>query len=166
MGLAITDVATADLLHQLNQRFSIDGPLEEMVVIQKEFGVFSPKNSLKQAFRLLHIVPSDFKQRRYWYLFLEGLKKYSSDKEGVSGHDRILEAYQSNLESKEPLPVHMTTHKAADDKRILVSRGNPVIYETQAYLCISIPTVPADVGRAARAKAKAKGKVKAKAKKK
>lgn len=160
MGLAITDITTADMLYQLNSRFSIDEPLSEMVVIQKEFGVFSSKYSLKQAFRVLHIVPADFKQRRLWFLFLEGLGKYTSDKAGVTGHDRIREAYRSNLESDNPLPVFMTTHRSSEDKRVLVKRDRPIIYEAQDYVCISIPTTPAEVGRAARAKAKAKAKAK------
>ncbi len=32
--------------------------LQEMVKIQREFGVFSRRYTLRQAFRLLHIVPA------------------------------------------------------------------------------------------------------------
>jgi hypothetical protein len=131
MGLAITDITTADMLYQLNSRFALDDPLREMIAIQKDFGVFSDKYSLKQAFRVLHIVPADFRERRLWFLFLDGLKKYTSDRDGVSGHDRIRDAYCSNLESDKPLPVFMTTHRSSDDRRILVKRDRPIIYETQ-----------------------------------
>ena len=143
MGADITDTTTADVLFQLNNRFAPCGPLEEMVAIQKEFGVFSERYSLKQAFRVLHIVPDNLTERRFWFVFLEALKNYISDQDGVSGHDRIVKAYQENLESAAPLPVHTTTHRLADDRRILVTRGNPIIYETQEYLTISIPTKPA-----------------------
>ncbi len=157
MGAAITDTTTADVLYQLNKRFSEGGPLQEMVVIQKEFGVFSEKYSLKQAFRILHIVPNDFTERRFWFLFLDALKTYTSDQDGVSGHDRIVKAHQENLESDLPVPVYTTIHRAADDKRVTVTRDRPVIYETQEYLVVSIPTVPAtESGRAARVAARKK----------
>src|SRR3954466_11127868 len=120
MGVYITDTSTADVLFLLNRRFGPGHAIEEMVVVQKEFGVFSENFTLKQAFRVLHIVPEDFTERRFWYAFLEALKNYVSDREGVSGHDRIVQAYQENLEGGAPLPVHTTTHKLAEDRRILV----------------------------------------------
>lgn len=153
MGAYITDTNTADVLFQLNNRFAPGAALEEMVTIQQEFGVFSEDYTLKQAFRVLHIVPGDFTERRFWFMFLEALKNYSSDMDGVSGHDRIVKAYRDNLLSDHPLPVHTTTHKLEDDKRILVSHGQPIIYDTQEYLIISIPTKPAAVSLAARSRA-------------
>ena len=113
------------------------------MVIQKEFSVFSERYSLKQAFRILHIVPADFTERRFWFVFLEALKNYKSDQDGVNGHDRIREAHKGNLESPRPQPVYTTTHRLADDPRVKVSQGYPIIYETQEYLTISIPTKPA-----------------------
>src|SRR5690349_19962772 len=74
IGAVITDTTTADILHQRNSRFSDGGPQQEMVVIQKEFRVFSDQYSLKHAFRVLHIVPKDFTERRFWFLFLDALK--------------------------------------------------------------------------------------------
>src|SRR6266436_3702313 len=145
MGVYITDTSTADVLFQLNNRFAPGPPLEEMIIIQDEFRVFSEDYSLKQAFRVLHIVPADFTERRFWFAFLEALKNYVSDEDGVSGHDRIVNAYQENLESEHPVPVHTTTHKLSDDRRIRVTRGQPIIYEAQEYLIISIPTKPAAV---------------------
>ena len=43
MGIYITDTSTADVLFQLNRRFGPGPAIEEMVVIQKEFGIFSEK---------------------------------------------------------------------------------------------------------------------------
>ena len=94
-------------------------------VIQKEFGIFSDKYTLKQAFRVLPIVPEDFTERRFWFAFLEALKNYVSDREGVSGHDRIVQAFPGNLESDAPLPIYTTTHKLSDDRRILVDAEIP-----------------------------------------
>ena len=161
MGIAISDFSTADILFQLNTRFGPGHPIKEMVAIQKDFKVFSSKYSLKQAFRVLHIVPADFLERRRWLVYLELLKKYESDQKGVSAHDRIRSAYQDNLESKTPLPVYTTTHLLSKDRRVKVTQGQPIIYETQSYLVISIPTLAKEKGQAARAakkRRKAKGK--------
>jgi hypothetical protein len=151
MGIAISDFSTADILFQLNSRFGPGDPIGEMADIQKDFGVFSSDYSLKQAFRVLHIVPADFLERRAWFVFLELLKKYESDQDKVSGHDRIRSAYQDNLESKKPLPVYTTTHLMSEDKRVRVTRGQPIIYEKQYYVVISIPALPKEDGAAARA---------------
>ena len=159
MGIAISDFSTADILFQLNTRFGPGQPLREMVAIQKDFKVFSSKYSLRQAFRVLHIVPKEFPERRRWFVYLELLKKYSSDQKGVSAHDRIRSAYQDNLESKKPLPVYMTTHLLSKDRRVKVTQGQPIIYEAQSYLVISIPTLAKEKGQAARAaKKRRKGK--------
>jgi hypothetical protein len=80
------------------------------------------------------------------YAFLDGLRGYPSDRDGVNGHDRILQAYKENLESATPLPVHHTYHRSADDRRVLVTQGRPVIYEDQDYVVISLPTIPARAG--------------------
>jgi hypothetical protein len=158
MGIAISDFSTADILFQLNNRFGPGNPIREMAVIQKDFGVFSSDYSLLQAFRVLHIVPADFLERRAWFVFLELLKKYKSDQDDVSGHDRIRSAYQGNLESKKPLPVYTTTHLMSEDKRVRVTRGQPIIYEKQYYVVISIPTLPKEDGEAARAAKKRRRK--------
>src|SRR5215831_15422139 len=126
MGAYITDTSTADVLFQLNNRFGPGAPLDEMVTIQKEFSVFSERYSLKQAFRILHIVPADFTERRFWFVFLEALKNYKSDQDSVNGHDRIREAHKGNLESPRPQPVYTTTHRLADDPRVKVSQGYPI----------------------------------------
>jgi hypothetical protein len=158
MGVYITDTSTADVLFKLNRRFGPGPAIEEMVVIQKEFGIFSEKYTLKQAFRVLHVVPEDFTERRFWFAFLEALKNYVSDREDVSGHDRIVQAYQENLESTAPLPVHTTTHKLTEDRRILVDvESYPIIYEERKYVTISIPTKPAAESLSARQAARRGG---------
>lgn len=142
MGGFIAHAATLDVTHQLNERFSSGQPLAEMVAIQREFRIFSGEYSLQQAFRLLHIVPEDLDERRGWILFLDRLKRYASDQKGVSGHDRIVRAYRENLDSRKPLPIFTTDHRAADDNRVLVSRGRPIVFDDQDYIVISIPTKP------------------------
>jgi hypothetical protein len=143
MGMLMKDSTTADILYQLNSRFGPGDPIAEMVAIQAEFHLFSRNYSLRQAYRVLHIVPADFNERAKWFRFLDRLKDYQSDQPGVSGHDRIVKAYQENLESSGALPVYMTTHKAAEDRRVTVERARAVVHEAQEYLVISIPTRPA-----------------------
>jgi hypothetical protein len=143
MGDITRDDTVAEIQYQMNRRFAPGEPLQEMVAIQKEFRIFSEQYSLKQAYRLLHIVPGDFRERERFFRYLDLLKSYASDQEGVSGHDRIVRARQENLESDEPLPMFVGTHLAADDNRVTVSRGRPVPHEAQDYIIISMPTVPA-----------------------
>jgi len=143
MGSYVKDETVAEIQHQRNSRFRSGQPLQEMVQIHKEFGLFSGRYSLKQASQILNIVPSDFDERRRMYIFLDQLKDYDSDLDGVSGHDRIVKAYRENLESDTPLPVYHTYHRYADDRRVLVTRDRPIVYENQEYLVISLPTTPA-----------------------
>jgi hypothetical protein len=144
MGDITRDDTVREIQFQMNSRFAPGEPLREMVAIQKEFRIFSEQYSLKQAYRLLHIVPGDFRERERYYKYLDLLKRYPSDQEGVSGHDRIVRARQENLESEAPLPMFIQTHLAARDSRVTVAIGRPIPHETQEYVVISIPTVPAE----------------------
>jgi hypothetical protein len=146
MGIAINDSTTLDILVQLNKRFEPEG-LPEMVALQREFKIFSAKHSLQSSFALLGIVPLDWSERRRWYRFLEELKTYQSDLANVSGHDRIIKAFKDDLGAKEPLPVSFSCHKAADDPRVTVSKGLPIIFSLDTYVIVSIPTTPGRVAR-------------------
>jgi hypothetical protein len=149
MGMAIKDSTTLDILVQLNRRFEPEG-LTELVALQIEFQVFSAKHGLKSSFALLGIVPQDWSERRRWYRFLDLLKTYPSDLAGVSGHDRIIKAFVDDLEAKGPLPLSFRCHNAADDPKVIVSTGNPIIFSLDKYVIVSIPTTP---GREARQQA-------------
>jgi hypothetical protein len=142
MGDMLRDPATANVIYQHNTRFGPGDPLREMAAVHKEFGVFSDQRSLRQAYRALHIVPEDFADRRKWFRFLDSLKDYTSDRNGVNGHDRWMQAIRENLESSQPLPMHMTTHLARDESRLTVKRGRAVPHENQDYIIVSIPTIP------------------------
>jgi hypothetical protein len=149
MGAMIKDSTTLDIVVQLNKRFEPDA-LTEMVELQREFGVFSLRHSLQQSFALLGIVPADWSERRRWYKFLEFLKTYSSDLSSVNGHDRVIKAFQDNLESEKPLPISIVCHAASDDARVTVSEGRPVVFSLDTHVMVSIPTTP---GREARKQA-------------
>src|ERR1022692_2742217 len=105
MGSITRDDTVREIQYQMNSGFPPGEPLQEMVAIQKEFRIFSENYSLRQAYRLLHIVPHDFRERERYFKYLDLLKNYPSDQHGVSGHDRIVRARQENLESDAPLPM-------------------------------------------------------------
>jgi len=142
MGRSINDHDTLTVLGQLNFRFGAGDAIAEMAGLQKAFDVFSPDHDLRQAFSLLGIGPTDWKQKERWQRFLHVLKKYKSDKAGQSGHDRVVTALQENLQSKNPMPVFFTVHPAKQDEGIRVSVGRPVVFIEQDHLTISIPTTP------------------------
>jgi hypothetical protein len=150
MGAMIKDNTTLDILVQLNRRFEAPDAISEMVALQKEFVVFSTKHHLRESFALLGIVPADWGERRRWYRFLELLKSYGSDLPGVNGHDRVIKAFVDDLESEHPIPVSIRCHSAANDPRVTVSRGQPVVFSLDEYVMVSIPTTP---GREARRQA-------------
>jgi hypothetical protein len=142
-----------DDMYQLSTRFDPEH-LSEMVALQKEFKVFSPKHSLRQSFALLGIVPGDAKERQGWYRFLDFLPKYKSDQPNVNGHDRMVKAIQKNLESKTPLPMAMICHAANDDLQLTVSQGRPYVFSAEDHIIISIPTTPRGQPRPRAAKTK------------
>ncbi|BAM92247.1 conserved hypothetical protein [Bradyrhizobium oligotrophicum S58] len=149
MGAMIKDSTTLDIVVQLNRRFDAEA-LAEMVELQREFGVFSRAHGLQQSFALLGIVPSDWSERRRWYKFLDFLKTYPSDIASVNGHDRVIQAFKDDLECERPLPVSIVCHSAAEDPRVTVTQGRPIIFSLDTHVIISIPTTP---GREARKQA-------------
>ncbi|CAL79738.1 hypothetical protein BRADO6086 [Bradyrhizobium sp. ORS 278] len=92
-------------------------------------------------------MPQDWTERRRWYRFLEHLRTYPSDIAGVNGHDRVIRAFKDDLESEKPLPVSIVCHSAAQDPRVTVSNGRPVVFSLETHVIVSIPTTP---GREAR----------------
>jgi hypothetical protein len=141
MGSMIKDSTTLEILVQLNKRFDAES-LPEMVELQKEFEVFSKKHSLQQSFALLGIVPTDWSERKRWYKFLEYLKTYPSDLPEVSGHDRVIKAFKDGLEVEKPIPISIKCHSAAEDPRVTVANGRPVVFTLETHLIVSIPTTP------------------------
>lgn len=142
MGAMINDSTTYEILVLLNTRLGPGDAIVEMVALQKEFNVFSPKHSLRESFSLLNIVPADRVERGRWLKFLDHLKTYTSDKAGVNGHDRIVSAIRSDLQSAQPLPVCFKAHSAKADPRVTVTQGTPLIFSEDQYVVISIPTTP------------------------
>jgi hypothetical protein len=141
MGSMIKDSTTLEILVQLNKRFDAES-LPEMVELQKEFEVFSSRHSLQHSFALLGIVPTDWAERKRWYKFLEYLKTYPSDLTNVNGHDRVVKAFKDGLEIAKPIPISIKCHSAAEDSRVFVEEGRPVVFTIETHLIVSIPTTP------------------------
>lgn len=147
MGAFIRDETTRDVLDLLNKRFGPDG-IKEMVELQKEFDIFSPDHPLEQSFKLIGIEPSDRAERQRWYTFLGRLKKYASDIANVNGYDRVIQAFRQAL-TQGSLPVFVGVHTMKDNPRVTFSSegSTPLIYSTQPYRVLSIPTKPSQVAR-------------------
>ena len=144
MGGLVGDSATRDVIAQINARFEAGEAIEEMAALQKEFKIFSPKHSLYDSWLVLNIKASDPNERTRWRDWAEKYMKRSvpSDLKGVNGHDRLVRAYQENLESRRPLPMHYKHHLAKDDPRVLISRGKGPLHSLADHIVMSIPIKP------------------------
>jgi hypothetical protein len=69
-------------------------------------------------------------------------EKVPSDLKDVNGHDRLVRAYQENLESSKPLPMCYVHHLAKDDPRVLVSTGKGPLFSVVDHIVTSIPIKP------------------------
>jgi hypothetical protein len=157
MGALVSDTEVGGIFEQLNKRFEPGHALTEMQALQKEFEVFKPGRDLKKSLGLLNIGPiNNWKERRGFYKFLDGLKKAPSDRKGVNGHDRLAGALAEHLATPGANPIHFTCHSAKDDARlkVLTQRRNPLVYSTQEYLTISLPLLPVEKDKAKRKAAK------------
>jgi hypothetical protein len=154
VGMMLQDSTALDLLYQLNRRFEPGDPIDEMVALQMQFKVFSPEHSLRDSYNLLNIKPADQRERKRWYRALEHLRTYDSDMAGVNGHDRLIRAYQENLESRHSRPMFTTCHSAKTDPKVVVTISRPVIFVDEDYIVLSIPTTAAPDVKAEREEAK------------
>ncbi|MGN8544219.1 hypothetical protein [Bradyrhizobium elkanii] len=120
-----------------------------MVELQKEFDIFSPNHPLEQSFRLIGIEPADRAERKRWYTFLGTLKDYPSDQPNVSGYKRVVQAFRQALTQGPYLPVLVSVHAMKENPKVTFAADGhtPLIYSTQSYRVLSIPTKPSQVAR-------------------
>jgi len=144
MGGLVGDSATRDVIAQINARFEAGDAILEMVALQKEFKIFSRKHSLYDSWLVLNIKASDPAERARWKDWAENYmkSKVPSDLKGVNGHDRLVRAYQENLESSRPLPMYYRHHLAKDDPRVIVSTGKGPLFSVVDHIVTSIPIKP------------------------
>jgi hypothetical protein len=149
MGGFMKDSHVATVLDDMNHRFGPDDGVKEMAGLQKTFGVFSRKHSLKDSFGLLNIGPvENWPQRKGFYKYLDSLKTLPSDKDGQSAHDRLIDVLSTHLASPNPLPVHFTAHSTDEKPGLHVRKSHtPHPYSTQEYFTISFPTTAVEKNR-------------------
>ena len=105
MGGYLPDINVAGLLDQFNLRFGPGEAIKEMLALQKEFDVFSEHHTLRDSFGLLNLAPANhWGHRSGWYKYLDGLKKYPSDRKSQNGHDRVNSALRDHLGKDQQSP--------------------------------------------------------------
>ena len=140
MGFMVSNSATRDVIAQINERFEAGEAIEEMVALQREFKIFSPEHSLYDSWLLLNIKASDPPERaRVESSEQNTLRTVPSDLDGVNGHDRLVRAYQENLELSKPLAMHYVQHLAKEDPRVLVFTGRGPLFSVLDHVITSIP---------------------------
>jgi hypothetical protein len=143
MGSYVSHSCTIDLIAQKNNRFAAGDAIREMVALQREFKIFTAQHSLYSSFTLLNIKASNPSEQAGWRNFLDLIRTYSSDREGVNGHDRWVQAYQENLEiepESNVLPMHVTVH-SNEDPKVRVYTEKPTILIPDDHVIVSIPVI-------------------------
>lgn len=148
MGMIIgEDQYVGTLLDLLNVRFGpigdpSNGPdgIVEMADIQRRFKIFQDKQSLRDSFAIMNLGGFwNTKLKNNWFGYLDSLKGLTSDQDGVNGDHRIVAALIEDLGSKPPSPVHFTVHDFGADKRVVVTKGKPLVYMNLDYIIVSLP---------------------------
>lgn len=162
------DVHVTGFQEKLNARFAPSlgtkghlGGLDEMVALQKEFGIFKEGRRFETSLAVLNIGGSiNQEARRRFHLYLASLRKQKSNVTGKNGDAAIVGALIRNLAAKKPLPVYFMPHDmsaSADQNRVIITdKARPLFYMKQDYLVISLP-----VGDEPKAAVKAKPRKKA-----
>lgn len=154
MFMAYADILIPRALDELNLRFAppqpdvgserLYGGMDEMVEIQKEFGIFKKGRPLHQSLRALNLLPTNNAVRQRWLTLIEKLGKHPSNREGESGSEAIVNALLENFASARPLPVFFTTHdmqgKGVGQSPVLITHGaRPLHYLEVDFLVVSLP---------------------------
>jgi hypothetical protein len=145
MGDKVSDSATRDVIAQINARFEEGDAIAEMVALHRQFRIFgiSKERSLYDSWLLLGIKASDRPERARWRTWTEEtLRGYASDMDGVDGHDRLVRAFQENLESDKPLPMYYKHHRYSENPKVTVSRGMGPAFSSAEHVVMSIPITP------------------------
>jgi len=145
------DIYVGSLQQQLNLRFAPPmgtketfGGLEEMVALQKEFGIFKEGRRFHTSIAVLNLVGAANHETKNRFIdYLASLRGMKSNIAGQSGDVAIVKALVRNLSAKKPLPVHFALHDMNASKEanrvIITDKARPLFYMDQDYLVISLP---------------------------
>jgi hypothetical protein len=139
MGGFVAHQSVPIVTNVLNERFAPGDPLDEMVALQKEFGLFSLQHPLARASALLNIAPTNPADRQGWFKYLDYLKSIGSEDKAVNGHDRIITAIKQNLEAKKPMPMYFTWHPGRAEPIVTVRNGQPYIFSSTEFVIVEAP---------------------------
>jgi hypothetical protein len=149
------DVHVSNFQEQLNQRFAPTikghtGGLDEMVKLQKEFGIFRAGRRFEASLLALGVGGSIHAEaRRRFHLYLADLRKAKSNVAGKNGDVAIVDALVRNLGAKKPLPVYFQPHDATQHDQVLITdKAQPLFYIAQDYMVVSLPVASAAKGKA------------------
>ncbi|MES3001760.1 MAG: hypothetical protein V4787_13790 [Pseudomonadota bacterium] len=145
------DIYVGTLQEMLNLRFApslgtdeLHGGLDEMVALQKEFGIFKTGRTFQTSISGLNLTGfANAETKNRFLRYLGSLRKVKSNVAGKSGDAAIVDAIMTNLAAKKPLPVYFELHDLAagkDGNRVLITpKGRPLFYMKQDYLIVSLP---------------------------
>lgn len=156
------DIYISSMLELLNLRFGLSeqpganssstfyGGIDEMVALQKQFGILKKGRPFSETARVLNLGGFwNARAKNRWYKLLDSLQKATSNVEGKTGDQAIVNALIENLESKEPRPARFTAHEmrtAAQNKVIITTARRSVFYIERDFLEISLAMKPREKG--------------------
>ncbi len=158
MGMIIAphEIYFGTFFDQFNDRFGPSAPrqpsvwssggIAEIAALQKEFEIFRKGRPFLDSAALLGLTghfSGPAKDR--WVEYLAKLPKMQSDRDGISGDQRIVEALVENLRRDAPLPCYMRAYdgRTRGPGLVLVTEEQPVFYlESVTFVTISLPMRP------------------------
>lgn len=145
------DIYVGSLQEKLNLRFAPTlgakaqfGGLDEMVALQKEFGIFKKGRAFEQSVLALNLAGSSNNETKTrFHRYLANLRKAKSNVPGQNGDAAIVDGIVRNLAARKPLPVYFDLHDLTESKDknrvIITNNARPLFYMKQNYLVVSLP---------------------------
>lgn len=162
MGLFMQehDIYVGSVLDELNLRFAPTqgkkghrGGIEEMVALQKEFGIFKKSRTFKTSLAALNLSSRNNDVKNRWYALVGALDRHKSNWRGLDGDAAIVDAIVKNLASRKPLPVYFASHDmrgAKENSEVKITdKARPIHYLEKDYLVISLPMQSVQAAEAA-----------------
>lgn len=122
------------------------GGIVEIAALQKEFEIFRKGRPFLESAALLGLtgqIGGHAKDR--WLEYLIKLPKMKSDRDGINGDQRIVDALVENLARRNPRPCHMQAYdgRTREPGLVLVTEERPVFFaEGVTFVTISLPMRP------------------------
>lgn len=157
------DVYVGTMLDELNRRFAPPygtkeqfGGIDEMVELQREFGIFKDGRSFRTSATALHLGGSaNHEAKNRFYRYLGNLRRQKSNIVGQNGDVAIVAALLRNFSVKKPLPVYFDYHDMREQNCVVIKdKARPLFYLERDYLWISLPAQPVSATKAAKKVAK------------